>query len=37
MNAVANRFHRKVRTKDMGGNSSTHDFTNAVLAQMEKL
>ncbi|RPA98000.1 hypothetical protein L873DRAFT_1828701 [Choiromyces venosus 120613-1] len=26
----------KVRTKDMGGNSTTHDFTNAVLKQMER-
>ncbi|KAI5857880.1 hypothetical protein BZA05DRAFT_108840 [Tricharina praecox] len=27
----------KVRTKDMGGNSSTHDFTNAVLHKMETI
>ncbi|PUU79544.1 hypothetical protein B9Z19DRAFT_815772 [Tuber borchii] len=26
----------KVRTKDMGGNSTTHDFTDAVLRQMER-
>jgi len=25
----------KVRTKDMGGNSSTTDFTNAILRKME--
>jgi len=24
----------EVRTKDMGGNNSTHDFTNAVLKKM---
>ncbi|KAA8897203.1 hypothetical protein FN846DRAFT_893112 [Sphaerosporella brunnea] len=27
----------KVRTKDMGGNNSTHDFTNAILHKMETL
>ncbi|KAL7267316.1 isocitrate dehydrogenase (NAD(+)) idh1 [Rhizina undulata] len=27
----------KVRTKDMGGFASTHDFTNAVLRKMETL
>jgi isocitrate/isopropylmalate dehydrogenase len=26
---------RKVRTGDMGGNSSTNDFTRAVLGKME--
>ncbi|CCX06499.1 hypothetical protein FPQ18DRAFT_140481 [Pyronema domesticum] len=26
-----------VRTKDMGGNTTTHEFTNAVLHKMEKL
>ncbi|PWW72073.1 hypothetical protein C7212DRAFT_286971 [Tuber magnatum] len=26
----------KVRTKDMGGNNTTHDFTDAVLKQMER-
>lgn len=25
----------KVRTKDMGGSSSTTDFTNAILRKME--
>ncbi|KAF1950420.1 hypothetical protein CC80DRAFT_496856 [Byssothecium circinans] len=26
----------KVRTRDMGGDSTTHEFTRAILAQMEK-
>lgn len=27
----------KVRTRDMGGNSKTHEFTNAVLRKMEQI
>ncbi|RPB11138.1 hypothetical protein P167DRAFT_225278 [Morchella conica CCBAS932] len=27
----------KVRTRDMGGNSKTHEFTNAVLHKMEQI
>lgn len=27
--------HSKTRTRDMGGNSSTHDFTRSVLDHME--
>jgi isocitrate dehydrogenase (NAD+) len=27
----------KVRTRDMGGNSTTHDFTNAVLHRLERI
>jgi isocitrate dehydrogenase (NAD+) len=27
----------QVRTRDMGGNSTTQEFTRAILNQMEKL
>jgi len=26
----------QVRTRDMGGNSTTNEFTRAILGQMEK-
>jgi Isocitrate/isopropylmalate dehydrogenase len=28
--------YSKVRTRDMGGNASTHEFTRAILDSMEK-
>lgn len=34
---VADYLHRKVRTRDMGGNSTTHQFTDAVLHKMEQV
>lgn len=34
---VADSFCRRVRTRDMGGNSTTHEFTNAVLRKMEQI
>jgi isocitrate dehydrogenase (NAD+) len=33
----AELFYRKVRTRDMGGDSKTHEFTNAVLHKMEQI
>jgi isocitrate/isopropylmalate dehydrogenase len=27
----------KTRTRDMGGNSTTHEFTRAILSEMEKV
>jgi isocitrate/isopropylmalate dehydrogenase len=29
-------INSKVRTRDMGGNSTTKEFTRAILGQMEK-
>ena len=31
----ADMNHSKTRTRDMGGNSTTHDFTSSVLDLME--
>lgn len=30
----SNSMNRAVRTRDMGGNSTTHEFTRAVLDKM---
>lgn len=31
---IANYLRRQVRTRDMGGNSTTNEFTRAVLDKM---
>lgn len=31
----ANNCHRQTRTRDMGGQATTHEFTRAVLDKME--
>lgn len=31
---IADSLHRQVRTRDMGGNSTTNEFTRAVLDKM---
>lgn len=33
--SFANSHNRKVRTPDMGGNNTTHQFTRSVLDHME--
>ena len=33
--ATADLSNSKTRTRDMGGNSTTHDFTRSVLDHME--
>lgn len=33
--SVTNVLYRKVRTRDMGGQATTHEFTRAVLDKME--
>jgi isocitrate/isopropylmalate dehydrogenase len=33
----ANNFYSKVRTRDMGGESTTHEFTKAILDKMETI
>lgn len=30
-------FYSKVRTRDMGGESTTHEFTKAILDRMETI
>jgi isocitrate dehydrogenase (NAD+) len=32
---MPNVFNRKIRTRDMGGVATTHEFTRAVLDKME--
>lgn len=31
----SNNFYRQTRTRDMGGQATTHEFTRAVLDKME--
>ena len=35
MGPRANYILRKSRTRDMGGNATTHEFTRAILDHME--
>lgn len=34
---VTDIFYSKVRTRDMGGESTTHEFTKAILDRMETI
>lgn len=34
---IANKHNSKYRTKDMGGTTTTQEFTSAILRRMETL